>query len=54
MSQMGINPAIAGLKLGAEDADRAGVDEAIELYANLTGAKDAADCAEHFGLTAAA
>ncbi|WP_165949444.1 RHS repeat-associated core domain-containing protein, partial [Kribbella turkmenica] len=44
MSQLGINPTIAGLKLGAEEADRAGVDEAIELMADVTGIKDAADC----------
>jgi hypothetical protein len=44
MSQLGINPTIAGFKLGAEEADRAGVDEAIEFLADVTGTKDAADC----------
>jgi hypothetical protein len=44
MSQLGINPAIAGFKLGAEEADRAGVDEAIETLADVTGTKDAAEC----------
>ncbi|TCM48856.1 DNRLRE domain-containing protein [Kribbella sp. VKM Ac-2568] len=48
MAQMGINPTIVGFKLGAEEADRAGVDEAIELFADLSGTTDAADCAyEH-------
>jgi RHS repeat-associated protein len=44
MSQLGINPTIAGLKLGAEEADRAGVDEAIELYADVSGTRDATEC----------
>jgi RHS repeat-associated protein len=44
MAQLHINPTIAGLKLGAEEADRAGVDEAIELFADVSGTTDAAAC----------
>jgi hypothetical protein len=44
MAQMGINPTIAGLKLGAEEADRAGVDEAVELFADVSGTTAATDC----------
>jgi hypothetical protein len=52
MAQMGINPTIAGLKLGAEEADRAGVDEAIELFADVSGTTDAADCGYEHGAKA--
>jgi RHS repeat-associated protein len=46
LAQMGVPPAAAGLKLGAEEADRAGVDEVIELYGDLSGVNDAEDCAQ--------
>lgn len=51
MSQMGVNPAIAGLRLGAEEFDKTGLPEYLELLAELTGGKDLGDCAANFGLT---
>ncbi|MER7243310.1 DNRLRE domain-containing protein [Kribbella sp. NPDC000426] len=52
LSQLGVPPAVAGFKLGAEEFDKTGLPEALELVASVTGAKDAQDCAAYFGLTA--
>ncbi|MEI8411513.1 MULTISPECIES: Hint domain-containing protein [unclassified Kribbella] len=48
---MGVNPAIAGLRLAAEEFDKTGLPEYLELLAELTGGKDLGDCAANFGLT---
>jgi len=45
MAQMGVNPAIVGFNVGAAEANKTGLPEAMELIAELTGIKDAQDCA---------
>ncbi|GAA1593695.1 hypothetical protein GCM10009789_54680 [Kribbella sancticallisti] len=53
-SQLGITPAIAGFKLGAEEFARTGLDEGLELLADLSGIKDAETCIADFEKTACA
>ena len=51
MAQMGINPTIAGLKLGAEEFNKSGLPEYFEQLAELSGGKDLEECAMYFGPT---